>query len=393
MKQKISKTPKETSNKIPDKMLPFLWFFVKQRKLTFFCFIFLEIIFVGFVTNFVSLYLMKCLINGITNNSMTLYKGLLLIFGYAFCDIFYIYKVFGSYLEFNVFEKMRADIRVKLFAFVLKLSTDFFNNNFSGELNEKINSVLENFENVSMNILGACRSVVLLFTTVIAFSFINKIIGITLILMFIIFFPILLCINKTKNNYDYAAMENELQGIIGDSFLNISAVKSFSREDYERHRIKTHANKTLNKLKDFYISLSYNVTLKNSLLNFFVTSALMTIIIIMFLGGNIKIDTLIFLLHLTRNITFEIQRFGAYMVESTEGIQKIKSGMTLLSSNEKITDRKNAVDLDGVNKNGLGINSEETNKENARGKIMFKNVSFSYPTTKKKDNYETNKKK
>jgi ABC-type multidrug transport system fused ATPase/permease subunit len=197
-------------------------------------------------------------------------------------------------------------------------------------------------------------------------------------------------------------MENELQGIIGDSFLNISAVKTFSMKDYECNRARTHADEMLRKLKDFRISSAHNITSKNSFLNFLVTSALIITTVVMFLEKSIEIDMFVFLLRLIGNITYEIQYFGVHANESIEDLQKIKSGITLLSCKEKISDRENAVDIgkDGII-NMERDNTKKTNKDrteennindtnninntgntnNTKGRIVFRNVCFSYPMT------------
>ncbi|MDR2760776.1 MAG: ABC transporter ATP-binding protein/permease [Rickettsiales bacterium] len=352
----------QRSEKIPDRILPFFWFFMKKYKWNFLGFIFITSVVSELGFAFVAPFILKCLTDEMMRGALTFPKGMFLIFGYVFCDTSYPATILCMHLAFNSFERMVADIREKLFVYSLEKSSDFFNNNYSGELNGKINSIVNNIETLGNIAIFFCKNVLIVFGVAAVFFFYDKTFCIILTLSIALFlFLVYLSSGRVNESakifYD---SDNELQGLIGDSFMNISTIKNFSGEEFEKKKLGLYLGEMFKKFKKFNISIVL-IDIRALVFRFLLAIFLVINVVKIFLENKLEIGTLIFLLKLIENLDFFVDCAMENVDLFAEKFNEIKTGLTLVSSDEKILDRENAEDIANVN-----------------GKISFKNINFAY---------------
>jgi ABC-type multidrug transport system fused ATPase/permease subunit len=175
-----------------------------------------------------------------------------------------------------------------------------------------------------------------------------------------LFLVYLLSGKAEKYGNDFYGACDELQGLIGDSFLNISTVKNFSGEEFERKKIVLHLEETFIKFKNLnkYMVL---INLRALVFRFLLVVFLVINIVKIFLENKLEVGTFIFLLKLIDQLESNVGYAMDNVETFVEKFQEIKTGLTLVSSDEKILDRGDA-----------------ENVANIRGRISFKNVNFAY---------------
>ncbi len=350
------------TNKI---LLKFFWIFIKKYKYKLsVMFIFMYLLKIA-KEAFFRPYLLKILGNAFYNNSLTLMMAILIAILYAFFSSFdyFVNMTFGWKLDYSITSKLQRDVRIYLMDYAMQHSINYFNNKMSGVIANKINNVSENMGFIFTSFLR-CISIFIAFIITI---FIYLQINIYLALFFFVWVICFYIIHSFTIKKMYKAKKerteeaNKISGLINDSLSNILSIKSFSRQRKELENVKKHGIKILDKeakMTNTEILLNLSMFIMIAVIELFS----FTFGFYLTIKNEITIGTFLFI---CQNVTLLVSMindiFTNYIVKITILISEIKDGIDTIIQPIDIKNKDNAINL-----------------KNIKGKIVFKNVIFSY---------------
>ena len=348
--------------KLPDKILPFLWLFLKKYKYKFFVYIFLSIFVIDASFMFLQPYLMKIFFDKIQDHTITITNGLILIVGISISDFYLFIKIIVDRLEFCTITRTIEDIRTEVFRYLLKQSMNFFNTNYSGEIVSKIESITDSLKYFVSATSEMLKNLFLLFCLSFTMFLFNKWLGFLLLIWFILYcfvcyyYVLIKLSNQSKLIQDN---QNKIVAFVTDDFMNIKNIKAFSNEKYENNIL---IKMLVKKFRKMYLETKYRqiVDFLFFLLNFLVISIIMVFGIIQFKYNLITFGSFVFLLDVLRR--FVMFSGGIrYCISDFKDVIVMQDSLNLITTDIEIEDKENAKEL-----------------EITGGKIVFKNVNFGY---------------
>jgi len=225
-------------NTIPNKLLPFLWHFLKKYKF------FTSLLFVGqtfeIIGTIVSSYVMKLIIDGVILNTGS-FKELLSILQIPICIFLLTPLVIGfswriSHYGWIKIVVLRQDIITSIVKYVQKHSYKYFQDNLSGKIANKISDLYYVIDGIMERFINAFYGPVLcLVIGSITIYSVHPTFTLILIVWAVTFFILSVVLSKKARELSKIDSEarSELQGKIVDSVSNIVATKSFARSSYE----------------------------------------------------------------------------------------------------------------------------------------------------------------
>ncbi len=135
---------------------------------------------------------------------------------------------------------LQYDMRNFLFQFVIKHQTKFFSDNFAGSLNTKMNDIVSGTAEMTQTFPDLMSNlIVFLFIT---FSFLkfshNLFLFVIIWLFFYAYFFIKISKKINKLSSEKSEEESKYSGQVIDCLNSISNIKSFSKEKFEKARMK-----------------------------------------------------------------------------------------------------------------------------------------------------------
>lgn len=349
-------------NKLPNKFLPFLWIFLKKYKITFSSMLFVGILLGDSGWFFVSPYILKTFVNGLTNGTLSIHYGLILIFAYSFIDLMPIFDIIFAYLQFNSLIKAIEDIRTNIFKYSLKQSTNFFNTNYSGNLTSKIASITNTLISTNESFIFGSRTIVIFIVLVIILSSVKIIFGFLLIFWLILYCLLNFYFIKKINKQSMIVqnISNNINGLITDNFLNAGNIKLFASITKERNKLSTILREKINakiKLTNYEKILNLFIFL----INFTTISTILIISLLMTINKQINVGEFFFILEITRKIGMMSGYVLEALNQSAKSISMMQESLDIITDDIEIKDK---IDAEKLNVN--------------TGKIVFKNIKFKY---------------
>ena len=344
------------------KTLPFLWGFIKKYKwslLTVIAIIIIgdQIFLIGANT------VLKNFIDEVNHSGMTLKRGIFYGFLYLLSVNFLnLLLPLIRKIKFPVMFKLKEDIKNFVFNRSLKQSNSFFNENFVGSLNSKINditngteSIIEKSFDIISNFLGFVAVSFLFFRI---YWLLGTIFSILFIIYCVLFY--FLSIKIENLSEEASKKENECSGKIIDCFSNILNIKIFSTQKLEKANIKKQTVKILRSKSEieFYNSI---LDVINFLLRIFLLGAVFFISLYLLLNKKIEIGAMITSLNISLNMIWWLYFAMTGLIKSIDSYGKINQAVQTLFVNPEIVDSEEAKKL-------IATKSE----------IEFKNMSFKY---------------
>jgi ATP-binding cassette subfamily B multidrug efflux pump len=257
-------------------------------------------------------------------------------------------------------------IRRQCFYYTSQQSLSYFQNDYAGRIANKILQCSSALRDATLSVIGSMVSVcTLIVTNAVLLSQVNMILALPLIIWAVLFISILsYFLPRIKQRTSLAAeCMSTLTGQIVDSISNILLAKYFARTKEEDIR-------TLGFLEAYGQGMSHALqkTTQQSIalgvINFLLISSVLFIgYIISKESGQHGVAALIMALPMVIQTTFLSSRVMNEMSSIFENIGTVQNSIALLSKPHTITDKPDAKDL-VINKGQSGI--------------LFKNVSFSY---------------
>jgi len=349
-------------NKLPNKLIPFLWTFLKKYKLAFYSMLFVGILLGDTGYFFVSPYILKAFVNGLTDGTLSILHGLILIFLYAFADLMPVFDILVNYLQFNSIVRAIEDIRQSIFKYSLKQSTNFFNTNYSGNLTSKISSITNTLLSSNQQFIFGVRPLFFFIFLVIILSSVRVIFGFLAIIWLVLYcllnFNFIKKINK--KSITIQNIRNNISGLITDDFVNASNIKAFSSVTQERKKLSSILRELFNaKIKLAKLERISNLSI--FLVNFVIISTIIGISLLMTVNKEMNIGEFFFMLEMVKKLGMMSGYILDALNDSTKNISTMQENLNLITDDIEIKDKPNAQRLSVDN-----------------GKIIFKNIRFKY---------------
>lgn len=268
----------------------------------------------------------------------------------------------SSYFAAKASENVAADLRKDVFSKITRLSFLNLEKIKPGHLLTVLTNDISTVGHLIMMALRILiRVPVIFFGSIIMAFFID--VKLTLIILVLIPVVFILVIFILKKAFPYFTKMQEcvddVNSIVRENVSGIRVVKSFTMEDKEISKFDYTNKKLLNTtLKGIKI-----VTISMPIMMFSINLATILILWIggnSVIGGNLLIGDIFAFSQYTSNILMSIMMASMVIMMASRSIVSSERIVEVLESGEDFKDKENAIDL------------------NMKGKIEFKNVSFSY---------------
>lgn len=272
---------------------------------------------------------------------------------------------FGSTLGTNIEFDMRND----LFEKINMLSFSYFDNNKTGTLMSRVVGDISDVSKVATEIP---RDLLLIPMTLIGAISVMIMLNLKLGLLVLFLMPILIIFTYYKNikmRNAYLQSKQKIANVnvqLEDSFSGIRVVKAFNNEDYEAKKFK-EGNEAFKKMK---IEAFRALADLRSISNFF--------------SGSLQAVVIAYGIYLVQYEYMNIEVLFAFVLYINRFMRPIRSFITLTESYQKglvgILRFQEIMDLN------TSAKEEKLTFDiaNIKGKISFKNVSFSYEENKQR---------
>lgn len=265
------------STSLPGTLPPFIWRYLKNRKLYLWGFLLIALIWA--IEMSLSPYLLKVIIDAVVqhpNNNSQMLAAILTpaIIYFSISIIMNLNFRLHDYLNLRLFPEIYAAINQDMFVYLAHHSYTFFQNNYAGNLTKKIFDMCQNVERIISNIKVAAlpRILALIISSITLYAVVQPIFGIILFAWAIIFIYASYLVAKKSENIvrENAEDSARLGGAMSDSISNIISTKLFSNISHEVSYLKKFINAmVISERKFMWINLKAN----------FITGCFVTILI------------------------------------------------------------------------------------------------------------------
>ena len=351
------------NERLPKKLLPFLWYFLKKYKISFILYIFLTLFVLDiFITLFLQPYLGKIFFDKIDNNTITMFSGFWLIVGIVLSDLFFPLLSIINIFKFNSVAKAIEDIRDNMFNYSIKHSINFFNTNYSGELSNKINAITDILEETLQSILGIIRNFLFVICLIFIFLYFSKLLGFFVFIWFLLYSWVGYYFLIKKASYQSKLIQedqNKISAFITDDFLNIQNIKMFSNKNKEKRQL---LKLLTNKFRKVHLEIKYQQISREFyfILGFLLFFIVFVVALYQLKNNIITIGSFVFLITITKN-TLSFSRQICHSFYCIKNLVIMKDSLDIITDDIEIKDKKDA--------EKLVVNN---------GKIVFKNITFNF---------------
>lgn len=353
---------------LPTKLLPFIWRYLKNRKLYLSVFFFTALIWA--IEMSLSPYLLKVIIDDVVQYSQNQAKliAAILIPAALYVSMSIILNItfrLYDYVNLKLYPAIKSDISKDMFAYLLNHSYDFFQNNFSGSLSKKIFDMSFNIDQLIsiFNEWFYPRIFAIIIASITLFVAVKPVFGIILCLWAISF--IALSFLAAKKSEGLARVQSEaaakMSGTLSDSITNIMSVKLFSNASSEI----THIDRDIDQIVDADQKLQWMNLKFNFLQGLSVTVLIGSMLTALIYGsshGWVSPGDFAFVLMLSISFLSSIFDIGQQMLKFSKVVGICNQSLSFIRVPHEIIDAPDATPLKIM-----------------KGEIKFQDVSFQYP--------------
>lgn len=272
------------------------------------------------------------------------------------------YRISGfALVQFEI--RVMRDVRQSAYDYVLDHSYNFFSNNFTGSLVQKINRFTRAFERLADRFLmDIVPLAVKIIGASIVLSAIDKRIALGIFVWVIVFLITSFIFNKIKLKYDVqgAAIDSKVSAALSDSISNHSAIQLFTGTKNESKRFGL-VNEEFRKIFSLRWNLGSTIDAIQSLLNLAVEFFIFYYAITYWEAGLVTIGTFALAQAYIINIGGSLWGFGRIVRDLYEATADAKEMVEILHLPHEVQDVTNATKL-----------------QISQGSIEFRNVSFAF---------------
>lgn len=233
-----------SNNELPNKLLPFIWRYLKTKKWCLFGITFVVV--VEAIEISLNPYLLKVLINTVLQYShdQTKLVAAIAIPAAIYIALPMILNVglrFYQYINLQLYPYIKASVGKDVFKYLLHHSHNFFQNAYTGSLTKKIGDIIEIDSLISMAEEFYSRFIALLFACITLFVTVNPLFGFILLFWSICFIYYSYMANKKSESFarQYSEDGAKVGGSIADSIANIMSTKLFGNIPNEVSKVES----------------------------------------------------------------------------------------------------------------------------------------------------------
>lgn len=343
-----------------NKVLAFLWDFVKKFKWEIIVF-YSRVTIADLIYLILSGYFLKIITDKARNND---FENLVL-YGIFYCfllSILYLNRILNKRAEYKVRKKIDRYYILRLFGKTLNHEILYFSNNLTGQLTSKIFNIQAKLEDIFGDFINVISNLFIFFFGLGVFYFIDPKLFYFGLLWLVLYVPIIAILFKRNFKVSNETSEKITKsiGIINDCFINIMNIKIFSNERREFRRIKKQSLDILRGENEKLTSQNV-LNLFDYIASSILAFGLFSIAFVDFMNGKTTVGAMVFVQFYGLAIVFWVNRAIQLSFKIISDIAVINNSIDTLLIEPKINDKKNAVKL-----------------SNIEGKIVFKNLIFSY---------------
>jgi ATP-binding cassette, subfamily B, bacterial len=338
------------SNRLPTTLFAFILEFVRPYKwYVFACFM---VAAAWGLELSLSNYMFKLIIDGATKSigyeSEIINNILMPSIGYVtlIALISVIFRIY-DYVLLKFMPRLKADIWYKMYEYVSLHSHNYFQNNFSGSLVNKISDMANNIEKIiSIAIDWIAPNLLAVFFACIALYSVHYVFTLLMLVWCVLFVGVTAFLSIKASAYSSILSEarSSLVGVVVDSVSNISNVRIFAGYDIEKRYInKYNLDVVAKDQKLQYYLLFIKIFQSVTIVLFF---ALAIILLIYFFQYKlVTIGDFALVLSLIMAIIHNIWMLANQFIEFTRDIGVCKQALSIITTNHEIIDKENASDL------------------------------------------------
>ncbi|MFT6077403.1 MAG: ATP-binding cassette subfamily B protein [Myxococcota bacterium] len=301
-------------------------------------------------------------------SSDTYYLNLILLGLIGAIIVLAITGFFRSFLVNSVGEKIITDLRKDIYSHIIRVSSEFFEIAKTGDVISRLTvdtTLLYNIISNSMafalrNLILFCGGITFLFLTSPTLTFVS------LALIPLAIAPIILMGKKIKNLSSHSQQAVSLVGShIEETISGIRTIQSYLCENKEIRNFNKY-------LEDSLVISIKKIRLRSLMVALVIASAFGSIVVIMWFGGNMVLNEEI--------TSGELSSFIFYSILSATSLVSISQIMSQLQTASAATERLfdllqiESPVVENIHPDNLIVKEDND--------IIFKNVSFSYPSRK-----------
>lgn len=272
-----------------------------------------------------------------------------------------------GYLNLRFQPIIKYAIVNETFEFVLGASNQFFHDNLSGKISNKITVLADNIERILHRISADfIRGFSLLTIALISMFMVNPLFFVTLLIWFIVFSSLSIIMSKrlVRLSDNFAESESQISGQLVDTISNANNIRLFSRKQYEVSRLERvllKAKDAFRKNESFLLKMSWMQGLSIAAMLAFMVYFLLHL----YANNQVTIGDFALILALSMEVGHIAWYTMSQVDEFNQAIGKCKQSLNSLIVQHEIIDRPNATTLTV-----------------SKGEIVFSNVEFFYKGTK-----------
>jgi len=351
---------------MPKSLPTFIWYFLKKHKTA--QIIILIITIIASLEISLASYILKLIIDTASKNfgNSSQLLNHILPFAVIYAMLTIVHNAAMRSIEkvyINFFPKLRTEIYVAMFEHLSKHSLAYFQQNFSGDLANKISGMAEGIEAIIKisipYILGNFFTVVI---SIVLLCTVHAVFAIILLAWIVIyvFSGYKLSVKTALHANNLASINNITLGKMVDRISNIVSMKVFSNAAYESKVVTEDINAV--GVKD--IALQKQIMKTNVSLNLIYTVLIVLLLTFLIQGrmqGWVTVGDFAFILGLSITIAGMVNALNQTFPTLSREIGKCQQALNMVVIPYEVQDQHDAKDLQVTN-----------------GSIQFKDVSFAY---------------
>jgi ATP-binding cassette, subfamily B, bacterial len=307
-------------------------------------------------------YLLKIIIDDLASgrNVIAVYTPAMLYVGLYFLTA--ISFRFYDWAKYKMLPNSKKDTAMHMFNYIKNHSHEFFQNNFTGSISNKVNDMIVNLESLLMSGDEFFVSIISFLIAIIVMYNVNPIFAGALFTWWVLFFMVSTLFSKQAYRLSIVRSESytAYAGRLVDVFANIPSVRLFSRCRYETESLGDAIEDLVVKDRAMMkyvlkMRLAQDVTLV--LLLAFMVGLLLHL----YQQKLVTIGDFALIITITTAIFQAMWHVANNILNIYQGIGRCQQAFTLLATTHGVIDRENAKELCV-----------------SKGAINFHNVSFSY---------------
>lgn len=351
--------------KLPNSLTSLLLFFLRPYRIYFYTLLATGLLWA--IQLSLGPYLLKSIIDTVASDSTSFSdKQPIIMSLVVFYIILWITEManfrFVDWLKLKFYPNLRRDIIDRLSSYVQNHSYQFFQNNFVGNVTNKIFDLSSGFSSVLDNIDEAFSVLCSLIIASIMMYFVSPIFSLIFISWAVMFLGVTLYYTKFAHHKSltFSESRSKLFGVVIDSISNIISIKLFTKHRQEQQKISVTIDEVVDKDRKLQRYLLHMRIVQDATYVFLIGGEMIALVYFYRLG-EITAGDFILILNISIAVSQFMWRLASQFVQFAEDFGKCSQSLSLINKAHRIEDDAKAKDIDVK-----------------KGEIEFKNVTFHY---------------